>query len=989
MIMNEEEIRGKLLLPFLNDLGFDSSEISLETSFAIRLGKSEQIVKGRSDILCKRNGKNLFVIELKSEKVSISQKDIDQGISYARALTDDIAPFVIITNGKTTMIFDAISKLDITGQKISEQSSFWKNGYTLSTNEELRIRYEALKNFVSFSDENLRNFCKNQVQDRMGPIMGNIDEPTSKFVRSLYIQRENLEASFENFIKNKASFFAVVGTAGVGKTNTICSLALQCLEDNFVFFYNAAMINRSPLEHIAQDLNGFFSSKSESDLVLKRLDELGRFVGKTIFIFIDAIDESINTNISLELSELAVATRNLSKVKFCISCKSNIWKNILNINGTPTHLFEELDKFHGRNLKLNNNPGFHLDDFSDEELQGIVPLYRKAFGFEGEISVSLLKELRNGFFLRIFSEVYSHKQIPEKIDDKNLIKTYLLQSFQKSKIDFQIGVRILSKIGSVLVNHHYSTLDAFHDDGLEIEILLESLNFSLNESFPEELFARNILTKSNKDESYNISFYYSRIRDYVISFHSYKLDKLSNDDFYSVLDDFYGNYIGQSAIEFYLENASQSHKYTLIKYKKDRAIEYVKSYSSFLDKNFKNSKTLYIPKTDGEIGIVLPIDLSKDDGYALFPMNSRQTENILHENIQDAFSADHWPSRMYEIGVERVYGSNYSILVPDHSEVVRKEVFKQLKDIIQKGRLNGYNSNILLMEQVSLVIYYYQKQLGYVNVIDDLYLPRFEQIYPIDLEDLQQRLYRFRAYEYYRGNDYSIPASTIKQMVDRAVQDNVDIPELNITGDFPPFEELSRIVSILQERGYQRLERHHLPYPDKSLVEAKLFFQENNIRDMGECRRFQYTADQAKLYTESFFNHLEACYKDFVEYHFPTFKEELKFYGGMPYEYFFYMNDSDILTRGSLGYRSSTDGNIKFHFRGGTSWETAFKEDKIKSIRGFSLDYILRSDYHNAIKTFDKLRTSKVDDYCVIRNWVYKLLKGDLRDVLKEYEVHI
>jgi hypothetical protein len=28
--MNEEEIRGKLLLPFLNDLGFDVSEISLE-----------------------------------------------------------------------------------------------------------------------------------------------------------------------------------------------------------------------------------------------------------------------------------------------------------------------------------------------------------------------------------------------------------------------------------------------------------------------------------------------------------------------------------------------------------------------------------------------------------------------------------------------------------------------------------------------------------------------------------------------------------------------------------------------------------------------------------------------------------------------------------------------------------------------------------------------------------------------------------------------
>src|SRR5689334_15162859 len=111
--MNEEEIRSKLLLPFLNDLGFDLSEISLEKSFSIRLGKSKHTIRGRSDILCKRNGKNLFIIELKNDSISIDQEDIDQGISYARLLTD-IAPFTIITNGKTTRIFDSISREEIT-----------------------------------------------------------------------------------------------------------------------------------------------------------------------------------------------------------------------------------------------------------------------------------------------------------------------------------------------------------------------------------------------------------------------------------------------------------------------------------------------------------------------------------------------------------------------------------------------------------------------------------------------------------------------------------------------------------------------------------------------------------------------------------------------------------------------------------------------------------------------------------------------------------
>lgn len=63
MFINEEDIRGKLLLPFLKNLGFDESEIILEKSFSIKLGKSQHTIKGRSDILCKRNGVNLFILK--------------------------------------------------------------------------------------------------------------------------------------------------------------------------------------------------------------------------------------------------------------------------------------------------------------------------------------------------------------------------------------------------------------------------------------------------------------------------------------------------------------------------------------------------------------------------------------------------------------------------------------------------------------------------------------------------------------------------------------------------------------------------------------------------------------------------------------------------------------------------------------------------------------------------------------------------------------
>ena len=142
------------------------------------------------------------------------------------------------------------------------------------------------------------------------------------------------------------------------------------------------------------------------------------------------------------------------------------------------------------------------------------------------------------------------------------------------------SLRILSEIGKIILNHEYTFAERSEDDGLDINFILDKLNFSLDTNIPEDLFARNILIKSFNEDSYRISFYYSKIRDYIICFRSYKLDKLSDDEFYNILPDFFKNYIGKSALDFYLENAKPSHLSTLIKFKKDMALSYVKSYDS-------------------------------------------------------------------------------------------------------------------------------------------------------------------------------------------------------------------------------------------------------------------------------------------------------------------------------------------------------------------------------------------------------------------------
>ena len=991
--MLEEEIRGKLLLPYLNDLGIDLSQIKLEESFTIQLGKTKHLIKGRADILCKANGKNLFIIELKSDSINISQKDIDQGISYSRALIDEIAPFTLITNGKTTRIFDSISRKELTGTKISENSDFWKNDYTLSTDVELRIRYEALKNFVSLSPENLKLFCEKQVSDRMQSIVGSISSPTSKFVKDLFLSRDDLQSDFLRFLKSDAKVYGLVGAAGVGKTNAICSLALSHLEKQFVFFYNATIINKSPLDLISKDLNGEFSSKTESSTVLKKLDELGRFIDKDIIIFIDGIDECSNPKIYLELSEIALAVRNLERVKLCISCKSNIWSNVLEVKGSKTHLYEELCIFHKPNKNLNFNPGFLLNGFNDDELVKLIPIYRNAFGFKGEISLDLLKELRNGFFLRIFSEVYADQEVPSNIDDKELIKKYINKSLSITELGIQAGIRILAKIGKSLVNRNYTRLEADLDDSIDSIALLEELNFPFQEIFPEDLFSRNLLIRSNNKESETVNFYYSKIRDYIICFHSLKLDQLNNEQFYEIQEKLYQNHIGSSALDFYASNCSNLHKSVIIQFKKDKALQYVEAYDNYLDENFNKYKNLFDPKTVGKIGIIIPRDLIKGDGYAFCHLDENFENRVFQEDLTDPFS-DLNRDDFMKMGVNTVYGTLKSFLIPDQSRKIKENLFKQLETLVKKGRLTTYDSDFLLFERLSLIVYFYFEQLGYGSKLNDFHIPRIDAIYPIDLNELKNRVYKLRAHYHFKLR-MGLSSDRLLKEVQEAIEKNIEIPKLTFSGTIAIFEELFKIVDILLVRGYVKLDNHYLPVPDKKISDAKNLYDQDRAINLGFIRINQFSESRAKEYVESFFKQLEVCYKNFVDDNFPNFKNRFEFYNNCPHEYFFYLNSEQILKPGSFfGYRSSRTGKVEIHYssispKEAFYTEIAFNVDGLQVLMPFSFDKIIsnsnQSQYEMA-HPFDRLKTPKIDEFSILRNWVYKFLRKDLKLLFDEYK---
>lgn len=873
----------------------------------------------------------------------------------------------------------------MTGTKISEKSSFWKDGCILSTALDIRIRYEALMSFVAFSPDNLKLFCKNQVQARMGAIVGDISAPYSKYIKELHIQRHDLQSTFKKFLASDASVFGMVRDAGVGKTSAICSLALQMLETGIVFFYNAALINKSPSEHIAQDLNLTFSSRSENDTILKKLDELGRYLNQDIIIFIDAIDEHTGSNIALELSETALIARNLERIKVCVSCKSNIWNSVLGKNDNPTHLFEELQKFHLPISKLNNCPGFLLEDFSNDELNSILPLYQKTFGFKGQISDSILKELRNGFFLRIFSEVYSQREVPQELNDKELIKKYLNQSLEKTDLDIPVAIRILSKIGDVLTKHKYTSWEAYNDDGIEIETIIDNLDFSIVETIPEDLFSRNLLIRSSKDSSYTVSFYYSKIRDYIICFHSYKLDKLNDDVFHDSIDELYKSYIGVSAIEYYLQVASSIHKKTYKKYIKDQAIKYVNKYNSYLETHLKVIKSKFDPNNEGSIGILLPDNILRGGGYALLPLESETEDIVQYENFEGEFRFDHLFSQR---NIKRVSSGSYSGFISDQSKKVRKDVFGQLEKILRDEKLIAYNSDTLLLERLSIELYYDSEKLGYNYKRDDFYFPRWDLIYPIDLEELKERVYRLMAFDYFKSERYSkslkYDSEAIEKEVNKAVESNMVIPKWTTSSDLTDFEELYSIIMALIKKGYSLISEHHLPCADIALDDVKALQQKERKFESSQIRSSQFSRDQAKTYIECFLRYFDKCYGEFIDYHFSTFKHSFEFYNTLPHEYFVYMKDSDILKWGELGYRQSSEGEANVVFKECTFSDEPFKKNETKVLHAFSLDHVIHCSKTNHVRKRGNLSHTKVEEYAILKNWVYKFLWSDMEELFKE-----
>lgn len=106
-VKTEEDMKIRVLLPFLESLGYEKNELRFENGIDVHIGTKR--TKVFSDIEIVINGKVEMVIDAKNPQKSLGEKDVLQVVSYAKLISTPQAMFGVVTNGIDCVVIDSYS----------------------------------------------------------------------------------------------------------------------------------------------------------------------------------------------------------------------------------------------------------------------------------------------------------------------------------------------------------------------------------------------------------------------------------------------------------------------------------------------------------------------------------------------------------------------------------------------------------------------------------------------------------------------------------------------------------------------------------------------------------------------------------------------------------------------------------------------------------------------------------------------------------------
>lgn len=520
--MSEDDIRTKVVYEWLKDCGFNKSDISIEYSIRIQLGKEEIIKTKRSDILVKNSaGKNLFIIEVKKPSHKLHDDDKHQAISYARLLKDGIAPFSILTNGKQTLIYDSITGEEISKTTIPKSHSYIKNGYKIS-GDILKERSEALEFLITSSEENLIIFCKGQVKSRISILKSNDLDSGKKYIPELYIHRIKAEKDLrKKLLREKSTKITLIlGKPQQGKTCFVCNTVETYLAKGFpCLFYPAITLKNGLLKELEDDFNWEYKEQLTSNQIISKLNLISEKNDRPLLIFIDGWNEMAKNAIELndECKRLSTGRIKIILSTTLPSLNSLIIDEADNITyiGEETNLTRGyIDKFVNTQFKpsdIDDKSIVIIEGFNYREHKNAILAHEKAYNTKFQEDSNLPKD---PFYIRLAAEQFKGRTVPKFTTLSKLIKESIKRKAARRGINEIITYSFLNKIIDKVL---------LYDTPLKCTDIPYNINDSLSLLHFQE---SAILLQINNNEVPEIDFYYTHDKDYCIIIVNQKLHEL-------------------------------------------------------------------------------------------------------------------------------------------------------------------------------------------------------------------------------------------------------------------------------------------------------------------------------------------------------------------------------------------------------------------------------------------------------------------------------
>jgi hypothetical protein len=540
-LKSEDDVRTKVVVPWLLSHGFSLSTISIEFSFRIRLGRSVmQVGRGaksredacsiyspRADVLVRNDrGDNLLIIEVKAPSEALDDAARDQGISYARCVAEgNIAPFVVVTNGLRAHVYDSISRLEV--EEDLQLSTACATRALHVSPDELTLRAEALEALISFSQENLMAFCEAQTRFRMRPLLGEKLDSDKKYIPSLFVQREELTSLLSDALDVKRHRVTLlIGYPQVGKTNFVCHTVMERIShDQPCLFYPAISLQRPLLAEIGDDLEwGFSGTQETASQLVRKLNRVLQRAQKRLTIFVDGLNETtvklaraIDADcerISGDRIQIVISLTHSSATRLLRDAAGNS-SFIAGEAGIPSYGASLIELDPEAAARISDWNCIHVKRYSKEECDKAYDVY--SIAYEVDLPQYHAKT-QDPYVLGIAMKQFVGQRLPDCLDEPSLLHSFIANKIRRSVglDDYNVLV-CLRELGREIIRR---------GTAVPIETICKIWSRPTTQNIPSGFFESALLiAETDENGQQSVDFYFGRERDYVIACLTYEWPK--------------------------------------------------------------------------------------------------------------------------------------------------------------------------------------------------------------------------------------------------------------------------------------------------------------------------------------------------------------------------------------------------------------------------------------------------------------------------------